>query len=161
MKVSDFFNLLKTQLHQYIPHETDTKWNRRAQKIDLHTVGIDTILIMTDFSAQMNLTPLKKECCHVDAHANLAIFYVFTNRRNVKIQESDDEVEVLTCDTWFMFGGCEEKGKKNDWIFHNACLKHIIQFYKSKDPRIKKTRIWTDNCAGQYKCRQNFYLLPK
>jgi hypothetical protein len=54
------------------------------------------------------------------------------------------------------------KGKKNDHIFHNACLDEIVSFYQEKfipdkKPPVTIVRTWTDNCAGQYKCKQNFY----
>ena len=51
--------------------------------------------------------------------------------------------------------------KKNDHIFHEACVTYVINFYDNE--RIKKGRnpiptniIWIDNCPTQYKCRQNF-----
>ena len=60
------------------------------------------------------------------------------------------------------FGDTISKGKKNDHVFHNACLEHVINFYDKERsdenlPAIKINIIHTDNCPTQYKCRQNFF----
>jgi hypothetical protein len=46
-------------------------------------------------------------------------------------------------------------------VFHNVCLEDIVRYYQNQRKRddkepIKHIRIWTDNCAGQYKRRYNF-----
>ena len=46
-------------------------------------------------------------------------------------------------------------------MFHNACLTYIIKYYDGLRATHKKAPIpfnvvWTDNCPGQYRCRQNF-----
>jgi hypothetical protein len=46
-------------------------------------------------------------------------------------------------------------------VFHNACLDEIVRHYQSERRSmhgipIDHVVIWTDNCVGQYKCRQNF-----
>ena len=63
------------------------------------------------------------------------------------------------------WGDTISKGKKNDRVFHNACLEHVINFYDKERsdenlPAIKINIIRTDNCPTQYKCRQNFLKLP-
>lgn len=55
-----------------------------------------------------------------------------------------------------------QKAKKNDHVFHNACLTHLIKFYDAErerdlKPKILSNIVHTDNCPNQYKCRQNFY----
>jgi hypothetical protein len=54
------------------------------------------------------------------------------------------------------------KGKENDRIADNAYLDRIVSFYQEKfitdqKPPLTVVEVWTDNCAGQYKCKQNFY----
>ena len=44
-------------------------------------------------------------------------------------------------------------------MFHNACLLRITQFYSTKIPGLRIEIIWTDNCGGQYKCKQNFFKI--
>jgi len=62
---------------------------------------------------------------------------------------------------WIFFGDTLVRGKKSDTIFHNSCLTHIIKFYDDERKQQGKDTIpinicHTDNCAGQYKCRQTF-----
>jgi hypothetical protein len=47
------------------------------------------------------------------------------------------------------------KAKKNDHVFHNPCLDKIVSYYK-RQQLISQAIVWTDNCAGQYKCSANF-----
>lgn len=39
---------------------------------------------------------------------------------------------------------------------HNACLNHILKHYNKGEHKFTDVKVWTDNCAAQYKCRQNF-----
>ena len=48
------------------------------------------------------------------------------------------------------FGDTISKGKKNDHVFHNACLEHVINFYDKERsdenlPAVKINIIHTDN----------------
>ena len=68
----------------------------------------------------------------------------------------------MICKNWISFGDSMSKGKKNYHVFHNACLNHVIKFYDKERsdkglPPIKINIIHTNNCACQYKCRQNFW----
>ena len=82
-------------------------------------------------------------------------------RYNNTTTNDDDETIVNDCDRWIFFGDTLSKGKKNDHIFHNACMTHIIKFYdnerlaEGKDV-IPNNIVHMDNCPTQYKCRQNF-----
>jgi hypothetical protein len=59
------------------------------------------------------------------------------SKRAVTVSKDGKMVEHLVdeCDIWHFFGESMSKGKKN------------AKFVADK----------TDNCAGQYKCKQNFY----
>ena len=64
-------------------------------------------------------------------------------------------------DRWIFFCDKISRGKKNDHVFHNACLTYLIKFYDAERASKGKNSIpidviWTDNCDTQYKCRQNF-----
>ena len=53
---------------------------------------------------------------------------------------------------------------KNDHVFHNTCLDYVVDYYDGERERagcekIPMNILHTDNCAGQYKCRQNFLKL--
>ena len=70
---------------------------------------------------------------------------------------------VNECDKWIFFGDTLSKGKKNDHVFHNACLTYIIKHYDgirivAGKQEVPSNIVWTDNCPTQYKCRQNWKL---
>jgi hypothetical protein len=122
------------------------------------------LLSFTDFSASLDLGASEKDNSSVDRHAVLAIFVVLHSKRTVTVNKDGKMVEhlVYECDIWRFFGESMSKGKKNDHIFHNACLDEIVSFYQEKfvtdkKPPVTIVRAWTDNCGGQYKCKQNFY----
>jgi hypothetical protein len=121
------------------------------------------LLFFTDFSASLDLGAAEKDNSSVDRHAVLAIFVVLHSKRAVTVNKDGRMVEhlVYECDIWHFFGESMPKDKKNDHIFHNACLDEIVSFCQEKfvtdkKPPVAIVRTWTDNCAGQYKCKQNF-----
>jgi hypothetical protein len=61
----------------------------------------------------------------------LAIFVVYHSPRFITVKQEEEEEDVRhwlnNCDVWYFFGDTISKGKKNDHIFHNACLKDIWQ----------------------------------
>ena len=71
------------------------------------------------------------------------------------------------CDKWLVFGDTiSREKKKNDHVFHNCVLTYIINFYdkeriESGKIKIATNIVHTDNCAPQYKCRQNFIQTAK
>jgi hypothetical protein len=147
-------------------HHTETQWLRITRKLDIDTLSSDELLIFTDFSATMDLRAVTATNSSTNAHAVLAIYVVLHSPRQVSVVEGGVTREMQThdCDVFNFFGDTISKGKKNDNIFHNACLKHIVEHYKkerseNKDDPIKRCRIWTDNCAAQYKCRHNFWRI--
>ena len=65
---------------------------------------------------------------------------------------SGEIIEYAETHLWYCFGSCEERGKKNDWIFHNAVMRDAIKYYTSLHQGvITAVRAWTDNCAAQFK----------
>ena len=160
-KVKELMSSLREKIEDGIKHEFDKTWLNRTRHIDIKTFPKKTMAICTDFSAMLSLRPNRTKCAHVDRHAVLAIFYIITNPRDVQLGDGTT-VRVTDCDVWHIFGNAENKDTKNDHVFHNACLEHIIKYYiEEKDLDVDTIRIWTDNCTGQYKCRQNFYRLSK
>jgi hypothetical protein len=65
----------------------------------------------------------------------------------------------IACHEWFVFGGSNEKGKQNDWIFHNASIDYILRYYSKEKSRIKIWDIWTDNCPTQVSPKMKNLLL--
>jgi hypothetical protein len=159
-KVLPFYEvvrLLNDNLERCRRHYGHKEWIRIAKTIDTGWIDRDSLLIFTDFSASMVLRAKAALNSSVDGHAVLAIFVVCYGSR--KVTTPAGEKTVNDCDVWYFFGDTKSKGKKNDHVFHNACLKHIVEHYQSKrapDDPITSVKLWTDNCACQYKCRQNF-----
>jgi hypothetical protein len=139
-------------------------WLRMVRQNDIRTFwGLFELLIFTDFSSTVDLFASQTDNSSQNAHAVLAIFVVLSNRRDVRIKRDGRFVtkSINDCDVWYFFGDTISKGKKNDHVFHNACLEEIVRYYQNQRRRtkmdpIEHIRIWTDNCAGQYKCRYNF-----
>ena len=75
--------------------------------------------------------------------------------------ETGDDVRIADCEVWHVFGDTKDQNTKNDHIFHNAALKHILRNYLSRNSKITHVRIWTDNCPTQYRCRQTQYATSK
>ena len=159
MKVSELVQKFKVALEAYVPHCIEKDWLNRARKLGMKTMSENTIQIFTDFSAMMDLTPNKTDNCHVDNHAVLAVYFVLTNPRKLKLEKTGEIIDYITTDVWYAIGGTQDKGKKNDVTFHKAVLHYILEYYAYL--LLTRLIIWTDNCSGQYKCRQNFFDLSK
>ena len=77
-------------------------------------------VIKTDFSASPNLSASRTVTGAVDTHAVLAIFI-----SRVYDHNEDGSVKVTKRSHCYI-GSTESAGKKNNWMFHNACLEHLI-----------------------------------
>ena len=158
---------LMKQLVTCIKHVGEYRWRNHMKKLDLLMSNhLHTRVICTDFGATLDLSAIEKDNSSVDNHAVICIFFVLTKWRRVpflKIESNTmDETIVSDCDKWIILGDTISKGKKNDHVFHNACLAYIIkngdaQRDLSGLPKIKNNIVHTDNCPTQYKCRQNFW----
>lgn len=110
--------------------------------------------IYTDFSANPNLSASRTSTGAVDSHGVIAIFITFQYKRN------EDRSVTCTKNSHIFIGGSESKGKKNNWMFHIACLKHLIEILQKERPS-KEVTVMTDRCPGQYLCRQTLFQIAK
>ena len=167
LPVCDIMDQLKIDLKIYMQHYVDIQLYRRMKDLDVHKQDPSTLLVFTDFAAMIDYRANKTLCGHQDHHGVLQIFYVLSNPRNIKLIQDDGETavkKIRDCEVFYVFGGTEDRGKKHDWVFHNAALDYIVEKKMrevSDKAMIKSVRIYTDNCGAQYKCRQNFYNLSK
>jgi phage tail protein X len=166
MKLSDVVKKLLEQLELCRVHYNESRWLSLAKLINTRTLQMLRLLIFTDFSASMDLRAGETDNSSVDRHAVLAIYIVLHSKRVVTVEKDGKLVKhtLYDCDVWHFFAESMSKGKKNDHITHNACLDRIVSFYQEKFITDKKAAltgvgVWTDNCAGQYKCKQNFYKI--
>jgi len=112
---------------------------------------------------------IEKDNCSVDNHCVVCIFFLSHNWRRVEFSKEgggNDETILNECDKWIFLGDIMSKGKKNDHVFHQACLTYLIKRFDAqrvangKVP-IQQNIVWTDNCPNQYRCRQNFLSVAK
>jgi hypothetical protein len=164
--MSNVVKKLIEQLETCRKHYKEYSWINLMRRIDTNTFKANELNVYTDFSASLNLRADQAICGATDRHAVLAIFVILHSRRDVTVQKDgkDVSISVNECDVWYFFGDTLSKGKKNDYVFHNACLEHIAKHYRDEyeqagKPPINLIRVWTDNCAGQYKCRHNFWRI--
>ena len=157
---------LQEQLIKCRLHVGRYKWSNYNRQLDyiMHDPNT-TRTIMTDFGATLDLCAAEKDNSSVNNHAVVCIFFVLSNWRKVNYVRTDtsewDEMITNECDKWIVFGDTMAKGKKNDHVFHNACIAHLISYYDKEREEQGKGKIatnivWTDGCPTQYKCRQNF-----
>jgi hypothetical protein len=162
LPLKDVVARFKIQLDKSRTHYNESERLQNVRKVDVVTLSRNELLIFTDFSATCDLHTAKLDNCSQDAHAVLAIFVVCHSPPFVTVKQDEQEDvrhRLNDCDVWYFFGDTISKGKKNDHIFHNACLKEIIETYKQQFLRdggivLSRAKVWTDNCAGQYKCNQ-------
>jgi hypothetical protein len=91
----------------------------------------------------MDLRAGETDNSSVDGHAVLDTFVVLHSPRTVKVMKNDKEIiaRVHECDVWHHFGDTISKGKKNDHVFHNACLVAIVDYYRRTFKRDNKPTI--------------------
>jgi hypothetical protein len=143
------------QLGKCRPHHNQTKWISTIRGIDLDTLKENQIILLTDFSATLDLRAGEVENCSVNGHAVLDTFVVVHSPRSIIVVKDGREriARIHECDVWHYFGDTISKGKKNDHVFHNACLVDIVAYYQrtfkqAKKPPTEEIIVWTDNCAG-------------
>lgn len=159
LPVNKIMPQLKDALKTFMQHHVDLQLFRRMKDLDVETQSENALLIFTDFAAMSDYRANKTVCGSIDHHGVLQDFYVLSNPRDIEIIKDNGTIEVKKvrdCEVFYIFGGTEDRGKKHDWVFHTAGVDHIIGVYKKRGLLIKYVRIYTDNCGGQYKCRQNF-----
>ncbi len=162
LPISEVVKRLHLQLEICRTHFGETSWINCHKGIDSADIPVGSAIIFTNFSASLDLRAGETDNSSIDAHAVLDIFVVCHSQRTVdgirNRKGNLESIRVNDCDVWYLFGDSKSKGKKNDHVFHNACLDHLLEHYK-RVHSIKDAKIWTDNCGGQYKCNQNFFKI--
>lgn len=78
-------------------------------------MGEGELLLLTNFSAQMDLRASETDNCSVDGHAVLDIFVAKYSRRVVLVDDKDGETHehiIVECEVWYIVGDTYSKGKK-------------------------------------------------
>jgi len=161
IKLGELVAKFKAKVMENLKHISNIEWLNLMRNIDIATVPPNAIVIMTDFAATMDLRAIETVNCSVDNHAWLVNFIVISNKRSVPI---DGKREFFhDCDVFQYLGCTMNKGKKNDYISHGACLRHVlnhyIQEFAAQGKVLEMAILWTDNCGNQYKCKECFSLI--
>ena len=153
--VQHFFDCISAARVHYTMYKF-VSWNHDLYKYNTKP-SHNRIVLYTDFSANPDLTAARTSTGAADTHAVLAIFisFEYTN-------DADGNV-VCTKKSHHFIGSSESAGKKNNWMYHHACLGHLIDTLKRQGltPEVEEVTIATDRCSGQYLCRQSFLQLAK
>lgn len=167
---------LKNALIEARKHYVDYQWSGHALKRFMEEIDPKkACAIFTDFSATVNLEALKRENSSVPKHAVLDIFLVYDGHRIINVNNQDigpeqsanlKEELLVHCAAHHFIGDTKSKGKSNNYAFHTDCLLHILREKESKrkpnDDGVFDEFVYyvvSDNCAAQYKCRQNFFFV--
>ena len=165
MTVPELLNEFKSDLETGRKHLVESKWSNWMRKIHVCESDEYTMIILTDFSAIANLKASKTDNSSVDNHAVLAVYYVVYDFRDAQYLDENKEKKIKkisTCDVWnWWTGGSSDQGKTNNHVTHNNCLSYILKYYKDIGKVISRVILWTDNCGGQYKCRQSILNMLK
>jgi hypothetical protein len=110
MTIGETMILFKQKIRTCINHVFKIEWMNAVRAFDIHNVGQNNIVVMTDFAATLDLKATETVNCSVDAHAFLDNFVVISNRRDVRVQ--DRMLSMNDCDVFQYFGSTMSKGKK-------------------------------------------------
>lgn len=118
MGFSSILNLFQLELRKCLPHIFKIEWMNTMHSIDISTVGNNNFVIMTDFSATLDLRARETVNSSVDSHAFLDNFVVISNHRKAFVSQRHNDEAVTTeislndCDVYQFLGSTMSKGKK-------------------------------------------------
>jgi hypothetical protein len=146
--LKDIFADLKEALVDYAKHIVPLQmWNQMRHLAIARIINKpQTTFLLTDFSSQMDLEPIRKVNCHVNEHASIAIFVIFFQD---SIMMDGEMTKFTACHEKYFFGGCKEKGKQNDFVMHNTALDSIIQDEEYINLSTGSLDLFSDNCPSQ------------
>ena len=135
---------LKKIYELWLPHYWIKRWCEHQRQLTYATLADDEACLMTDFSAVYDHKAFASKCCEQPHHSNMDVFVVtYVAYEGSERKKVTEVVRAIS----------EEKGNAH---FHNAALKLITQYLKTKVPSLARVFVFTDGCKGQYKGRKNF-----
>ena len=134
-----------------LPHEWNVKWNAHARTICVNKSSNEVLNLMTDFSAVLDHDVQDKLNTAIPCRSNQCIFLATHSPKIISL-ENKCLKRVQENDVWHFWsaqGGVLEA----NIYYHSVCTRHIINKLSHLD--LKRTNIFTDGCAEQYKSRRN------
>ena len=161
--IKEMRDLFLSSLDVARKHYVKYRWTEHACLLDC-IMGHPNcqMAIKCDFSATLSWTSYKTDNSTIPKHAVIEVFIIYSNWRDVIFERKDendnviiDKKQIYDVDVRHYLGDTKDKGKSHNHVFHNACINDIRKDYAGNSQYDVMT-IWTDNCGGQYKCRQTF-----
>jgi hypothetical protein len=146
-----------------LPHSWDASWDAHHRRLHYETFTRKTLTIMTDFSATFDIIPQHQITCAIPAHAILAVFVVSV--ADEMMAPDGSMKRIVRNHVHYFWATTTNKNNSNDKLknnnfMHIQCLKWLLNHYK-KTVDFDELVLFTDGCAGQYKCRKNCLALTE
>jgi hypothetical protein len=173
-----FYDTFISISEKYIEHSHECRWNEHQRRLKRLHFGADEIVIETDYSNDYEMKKYYNETCKMNSRCTLMPVFVYHSPREEEIEiVVEEEVpasqaggitgllhkvkrtvtkRVHETDVWFLVS--KDNGK--DFATHRQFLKDtVLPHYKnaaSASMPLKKVCIITDNCASQYRNKDNY-----
>jgi hypothetical protein len=93
----------------------------------------DEILVIPDFAATLDFKAISTLNCSVNRHGFLDNYVVVFRRRHVVLNDTTGEgCNINDCKLFQFLGETLEKGKKNDYVTHNANFDKLMRIIKRR-----------------------------
>ena len=102
------------------------------RKLDIHNAKNDSRIMLTDFSAALDLRSRMTDNCSVDNHAVLDLHFDLTEAREITLTNGSTS-KTCTKDVWCFFGRSISSGMKNDHEFHSKCMDYMTKKDNEKE----------------------------
>ena len=166
MSIPTFITELTEAIKEYIPHNWDCMNDSFMRKRAIEQLPLDTLLIMTDFSALLVLLGQDDITCNQSKNAIQDVIIT------LYITLDKDGRRIYHTHSHHVWGDKmkEEEGGDSGLVyqntaFHAAATTHIIKKYKKNfDIELKRdldnVLIYSDGCSGQFKNRKSAVFCP-
>ena len=142
----EFFETLYLFLKKYLRHYWFSKWDKFHRNLFFDGFPTTTLAMHTDFSATYETLGQDEATCHQPRTCIQQVFVVST----VHIDGQGRRTQLN--ESMHFWGENDSKSCPSNYVFHNTCVKAIVQLFQSKfNNRFTKLAVFSDGCAEQYK----------
>ena len=148
-----FFDSLYEFLPKYLRHYWVSKWDKFHRHLFFDHFPETTLAMHTDFSATYATTGQDEATCHQARTCIQQVFvvsYVIIDSQGRRTQQNE---------SLHFWGENDNNSCPSNYVFHNTCVKYIIQKYQEKfGNKFTKLAVFSDGCAEQYKSSQMTFI---
>ena len=131
LQVSDLHGKLHNDLGKARESNVRGSWCNHMRKLGTHNAKDDRRVILTDFSAALDLRTRTTDNCSVDDHSALGARFLLETREVALTNGSI--AKTHTTGAWCFFGSSTSAGKKNDRVLHSKCVGHMAKKAMKKE----------------------------